>query len=175
MPNTAAPLQSVFGTTDRVVPLVLEDLTDAESRVRARGDAGPSIAWHLGHLLSYRSQAIRLLGQDADNPFETRFGATGATSGDDYPTVSELQRQWADVSGRLHEALGGVSEAALVAPVGAGPHAEQTVQDNLAFVAFHEGFHLGGIAAIQKTLGKQTPAEKIMAAMQANAPSGTSR
>ena len=43
MSNTAAPLLSIFGTTDHIVPLVLEDLTEAEARTRARGDEGPSI------------------------------------------------------------------------------------------------------------------------------------
>ena len=63
-------------------------------------------------------------------------------------------------------ALSSATDEALAAPVGSGPHAEDSVRDKFAFTAFHEGYHLGGIAALQKTIGKSSPPEKIMAAMQ---------
>ena len=167
MANSAAPLMRVFGITDSLIPLILEDLSDSESRVRARGDDGPSIAWHLGHLLCYRCQGLQMLGQAVDNPYEARFGNDPATDGGDYPTVAELKAQWEDVSQRFLSAVSAATDDALAAPVGGGPHAEETLRDRLGFLAFHEGYHTGSIAALQKTIDKRTPAEKIVAAMQA--------
>jgi hypothetical protein len=37
MANSAAPLMNIFGTTDYLIPLVLDDLSDADARTRARG------------------------------------------------------------------------------------------------------------------------------------------
>ena len=50
MANSTAPLMHVSGTADHLIPLILDDLSEVESRTRARGADGPSIAWHLGHL-----------------------------------------------------------------------------------------------------------------------------
>ena len=185
MANSAAPLMNIFGTTDHLIPLILDDLSDAESRVRARGDDGPSIAWHLGHLLSYRHQGLQLLGQADGNPYEEAFERSPATDGRDYPTelseqwsrvstrflgaissATELSEQWSRVSTRFLGAISSATEEAITAPVTGGAHAEESVCDKIAFLAFHEGYHIGGIAALQKTIGKSTPAEKIVAAMK---------
>ena len=167
MANSAAPLMNIFGTTDHIVPLILDDLSDADARTRARDDAGPSIAWHLGHLLSYRHKMLQMLGRSDDNPYEAAFGGTPATDGRDYPTTAEFSTQWSAVSERFMGALGSATEDALAAPVSSGAHAEECVRDKIAFFAFHEGYHLGSIATLQKALGKNSPPEKIMAAMKA--------
>ena len=167
MANSAAPLMNIFGTTDHLIPLILDDLSDVDARTRARDDEGPSIVWHLGHLLSYRHKMLQWLGQSEANPYESAFGSTPATDGRDYPTTAELSEQWSYVSERFMGALASASEEALAAPVQGGPHAEECVRDKIAFFAFHEGYHLGSIATLQKALGKHSPPEKIMAAMQA--------
>ena len=51
-------------------------------------------------------------------------------------------------------------------PVSGDAHPEESVRDKIAFIAFHEGCHMGSIAALQKTNGKSTPPEKIVAAMK---------
>ena len=166
MANSAAPLMNIFGTTDHLIPLILDDLSDSESRARARGEHGPSIAWHLGHLLSYRHQGLQMLGQTDDNPYEAAFGSSPATAGGGYPTTAELSEQWSRVGEQFMGALSSATEEALAAPVRGGAHAAESVRDKIAFIAFHEGYHLGSIAALQKTIGKSSPPEKIMAAMQ---------
>ena len=169
MANSAAPLVNIFGTTDHLIPLILDDLSDVESRTRARGAEGPSIAWHLGHLLSYRCQGLQMLGQPDANPYEKAFGSSPATDGGDYPTAAELSEQWGNVSERFMAALSSATEETLATPVSGGAHAEESVRDKMAFLAFHEGYHIGSIAALQKTIGKASPPEKIMAAMQGGA------
>jgi uncharacterized damage-inducible protein DinB len=166
MANSAASLMTIFGTTDYLIPLIVEDLSDADARARAREGDGPSIAWHLGHLLSYRVNGLNLLGQTVDNPYEAAFGTSPATDGRDYPTTAELGAQWASVSERFMAALGSATEEDLQAPAPGGAHAEECVRDKFAFFAFHEGYHTGSIAALQKELGKSSPPKKIMAAMK---------
>jgi uncharacterized damage-inducible protein DinB len=157
---------NIFGTTDHLIPLILDDLSDADARERARDGAGPSIVWHLGHLLSYRHMGLRLLNQADENPYEASFGSSPASDGQDYPTTVELSEQWGRVSERFLTVLSGATDEALSAPVPGGPHAEECVRDKLAFMAFHEGYHMGSIATLQKELGQDTPPEKISAAMK---------
>ncbi len=95
MTGTTQTLTGTFGTTDFLMPLVLEDLTDEDARKRSRGEEGPSIAWMVGHLLHYRHYVMTLLGgEERDNPYAERFADAGATDGADYPTVAELREQW---------------------------------------------------------------------------------
>ena len=131
-----------------------------------RSELGPSIAWHLGHLLSYRSNGLKLLGHDADNPYKLAFGSSPATDGRDYPTAAELGAQWTSLSQQFMAALASATDEDLQAPVPSGAHAEECVQDKFAFFAFHEGYHIGSITALQKEFGKSSPPEKIMAAMK---------
>lgn len=165
MANTAAPLVNIFGTTDHLIPLILDDLSDPDARQRARGTDGPSIAWHLGHLLSYRHQGLRLLGEADENPYTETFEDHPATDGRDYPTTTELGKRWDQASKRFLGALSAATEEVLAAPV-SGAHQEQSVRDKIAFLAFHEGYHMGAIAALQKSIGQDTPPEKIVAAMK---------
>jgi hypothetical protein len=122
--------------------------------------------WHLGHLLSYRSNGLKLLGQDTDNPYEAAFGSSPATDGRDCPTTAELGAQWADLSQRFMAALASATDEDLQARAPGGAHAEECVRENFAFFAFHEGYHMGSTATLQKALGKSSPPEKIMAAMK---------
>jgi uncharacterized damage-inducible protein DinB len=161
--SSAKTLLGIFGTTDFIVPLVLQDLTDDQARRRARGDSGPSIAWTVGHMLHYRHNALALLGRPQNDPYAERFGTVGATDGTDYPAVAELLEQWKSISTALTAVVSQAPEKTFDAPVKGGPHAEESVRDKLAFIAFHEGYHMGALGAVRKSLGLLGPAEKVMA------------
>lgn len=155
-------LMGAFGTTDFLVPLVLGDLSDEDARKRSRGDEGPSIAWTVGHLLHSRVYVLQTLGRDRENPYEGKFGTLAATDGSDYPTLAELQREWDAVSAELIETLGGTSEEELDRPAPDAWHDGQVTRDKIVFMAWHEGYHIGVIGAIRKSLGYPGPAEKVM-------------
>jgi len=162
--STAATLMGTFGTTDYLLPLVLEDLTDEDSRRRARGDEGPSIAWAVGHLLSCRLDVMDVMGSPpVENPFAEGFRYAAATEGQGYPTVAELREQWSAIAGELRRVLESMSEKDFDRPV-AGFSGEQSLRDRLAFFAWHEGYHMGGIGTQLKAMGYLGPAEKVMAA-----------
>ncbi len=164
MNEGAKTLLGVSGTVDFLMPLVLADLSDEQARKRSRGDAGPSIAWTVGHLLHYRCNAMKLVGHTRDNPYAARFDTTAASDGSDYPTIAALLDEWRQVGEEFRSAIGRVSEQTLDAPAAGGAHDEQGVRDKLAFFAFHEGYHLGVIGTIRKALGLPGPAERVMAA-----------
>ena len=166
MANSAAPLMNIFGTTDHLIPLILDDLSDAESRVRARETRGRRSPGTWVTSSRTATKGCNCLGQADDNPYEEAFERSPATDGRDYPTTTELSEQWSRVSTRFLGAISSATEEAITAPITSGVHAEKSVCDQITFLGFHEGYHLGGIAPLQKTIGKSTPAEKIVAAMK---------
>ena len=154
---------SCVATTNMLMPLILGDLTDELVRRRTRDGNGPSIAWEVGHLLDYRCQLIGLLGTPKASPFSVAFATSSATDGADYPTVAEFRRHWKEIAADLQAALEGASEATVRAAVRQGPHAGRPVLDAVAFITFHEAYHVGAIGAIRKALGLAGPSELAMA------------
>ncbi len=163
MPSTAETLMGTFGMTDYLVPLVLEDLSDEDARMRARVDEGPSIAWIVGHLLHYRHHVMGLLGAERENPWEAQFAEAEATDGSDYPTVAQLASAWDRVAEDFAQVLTSKSDAFFERPA-VGVREERTLRDQVVFYAWHEGYHMGALGAQLKRLGHLGPADKVMAA-----------
>lgn len=164
MDRTVQTLMGTFGMTDYLMPMVLEDLTDADALRRARGAEGPSIAWTVGHLLHYRLQVMSLLGgSPRENPYEEAFGRADATEGSEYPSVADLLQQWDTIARDFRAVMDSKSDEDFDGP-GSGAHSERSLRDQVAFFAWHEGYHMGAIGAQLKAMGYLGPAEKVMAA-----------
>jgi len=155
MDTIVRPVWESFKTTDFVVQLALSDLDDKTARRRLDGDSGPSIAWELGHLLSYRLRIMALLGQAGDNPSEAQFdGTSNATDGTDYPTIEEFGRQWKNRHSELERVIGRTTEEQLDTPLpDAGPHEERKLYDALMFLVWHEAYHCGQIGTLRTHFG----------------------
>jgi len=157
-----------FRTTTKILNIALAGLSDAEAHVRTRGNEGPSISWTVGHLLDSRVKALALLGDVHSNPYTTQFGSTAATDGTDYPTLVSMLAEWALLHERLEAGAAHASETMNGPVSGAGAHGESTVRDQLAFLAWHEGYHMGVIGAARKAAGLLGPAELVRAAQRAS-------
>ncbi len=158
------PIVASLGTTNMLLPLVLNDLSDETARQRTRDGEGPSIAWEVGHLLDFRYQMLASLGAEKERPFAIDFIQTPASDGQDYPTLSELREVWDQLRAELEAALDAATERSIrqLMPKG-GPHGEQAVLGWVVFLAWHEAYHMGAIGAIRKGLGLPGPAELVMA------------
>ena len=167
MSDTSKTLMGTFVTTDFLVPLVLEDLSEDDARKRSRDGEGPSIAWIVGHLLHYRHFVMNLLGHDRVNPHGETFTQT-ATDGSAYPTVGELQEQWEALRSDFQAALMSQTEEDWDAS-GTGAHDERSLRDQVIFFAWHEGYHMGALGALRKDMGYPGPAEKVISTREAGA------
>lgn len=153
-----------LSTTDMLMPMVLCDLSDAQSRKRTRDGEGLPIAWEVGHTLAYRCQLMQLFGTPTESRFVAAFATTSATDGSDYPTVVEFRQTWEQTQSDLRRALEGATEATVrCAGDGPGPHARRLVLDAVAFFVFHEAYHMGVLGAVRKSIGLPGPAEFVMA------------
>ena len=169
MSGTVETLMGLFGMTDFLMPLVLDDLSDEQARTRSRGGEGPSIAWTVGHLLYYRTHVLSLLGEQRENPYDEKFSNSAATDGSDYPSVADLSEAWQSVGDDFRTVLTSKSEEELDFVSEGGAHDEKSLRDQVVFFAWHEGYHLGALGAIRKSLGLLGPAERVMALREADA------
>jgi uncharacterized damage-inducible protein DinB len=105
---------------------------------------------------------LQLLGRAMANPFAASFEHTAATDGSNYPELAALLASFSRLNGELSAAVSDASAAQLDAPMpGSGPHDEKRVVDTLLFFAWHEAYHLGGIGAIRKDLGRTAISELV--------------
>lgn len=158
-------LLSIFRTTSHVVSLSLADLTDEVARRRTRGNEGPSVTWTIGHMLGQRHEVLAFLGERRPNPWAGSFGDVAATDGADYPSLDTMRAEWQKMHEALEHAFARSAPGALDQPVaGAGIHGETRIRDKVAFIAWHEAYHMGVIGAVRTAAGLPGPAELARAA-----------
>ena len=171
MSSGAKSLAGIFGMTDFMIPMVLDDLTGEQACARPRGEGGPSILWAVGHLLHYRCFMLQRFGSENGNAelLGPLFGDAPASDGSDYPSLSRMREMWDEVATDFTDALVELTEEELETPLEGGWHADQTLRDQIVFFAWHEGYHLGAVGQIRKELGLPGPAERVMAMREAAA------
>jgi uncharacterized damage-inducible protein DinB len=162
MEPMARPIVAQYGLSGGILVTSVKDLSDGDAKTRSRAGSGPSIAWTIGHLCHYKAQMLQLLGHATANPFAASFAHAAATDGSDYPTLAELLASFSTLNRELSAAVSSASAAQLDGPMPeAGPHSEKKVFDTLLFFAWHEAYHLGGIGAIRKELGRKAISELV--------------
>jgi len=132
----------------------LEGVTDAES-VIPPGPAGNCANWLVGHLLWTRDFVHGLLGLDpawpahlgSSQPYSR--GSTGFVAADAV-ALTKLREALASSQDQVMTALGNIGEARLAERA----TDTQTVGERLAFLVFHEGYHVGQIGLVCRLLGK---------------------
>ena len=162
MESMARPIVAHYGLSGSILATSVTDLSDTDAKTRSRAGVGPSIAWTIGHLCHYKVAMLRLLGRATANPFAASFEHTAATDGSNYPALAELLASFSTLNSELSAAVSETSVAQLDALMpGSGPHDEKRVFDTLLFFAWHEAYHLGGIGAIRKDLGRKAISELV--------------
>lgn len=149
---------SVVRTTNMVLLKSLEDLAEPYTTTRVRNGQGPSLAWEVGHLLDFRCRLIQLLGVARENPYSDLFPASGPANAA-APRMADLQRDFQQIASELETAMSAVTETALRRAVDGEGHGEKTLLDSIAFLVWHEAYHVGAIGSIRKVLGYAGPAE----------------
>jgi uncharacterized damage-inducible protein DinB len=161
MDSLVRPIVGLYGLSNRILATGIADLSEQDARMRSRGGAGPSVGWTIGHLCHFKVLVLTLLGVEQENPFAARFERTPASDGADYPSLAELTAAFSELNSEISVALES-APARLEAPMpGTGPHDEKRILDTILFFAWHEAYHIGGIGAIRKELGRKAIAELV--------------
>ncbi len=147
------PIASLLRSSEALLPNSLAGLTREQGLTRF-GAANP-LLWMAAHLTTTRFGLAQLVGAEATRPWEGRF-ARGNELGDlaSIPETDEILTAWNHVGGLLAGRLGRLGDADLDAPAPrAFPIEDKSLLGGLAFLAYHEAYHLGQIAFVRKAMG----------------------
>jgi uncharacterized damage-inducible protein DinB len=111
--------------------------------------------WIYAHIVQTRATMLGLL----DDPFDSGWGSL-FTRGEAlheasrYPSRDDIDAQHRQIIDRLKARFDTITDADLATPARSNkvPGAK-TVGDQLAFLAFHESYHIGQLAYVRKALG----------------------
>jgi hypothetical protein len=155
MDQSIATLVPLFRATSDLLHRGVEGVSREDLLRRPHDDSNPLI-WVAGHALTSRSSLARICGaENVENPWSKMF-ARGASvdSSVSYPEVSEILGLWDGVTEKLMTRLEKLDDEELSQPAPFPvPTSDKTKRGAIAFLSFHETYHIGQIAYLRKWLG----------------------
>jgi len=154
MDPVVASFAQLVGVNDYLLGKALDGLSAAELRAHP-GEANP-MGWIVGHIAGTRNLLAQALGGGIDLPWAARFAQRSQpqddASGDpDAPQLlAALRATSADLMARFAQL--GDDDLAKSAPR-EFPVRDKTVRGMIAFLVYHEAYHVGQVAYVKKWLG----------------------
>ncbi|MFQ5349252.1 MAG: DinB family protein [Thermoanaerobaculia bacterium] len=169
MSEQIKPIRETYRFNTELVSLALDDLSQEDAVRRWKDGEGSSIAYLTGHISSSRYGILKALGRETENPYKELYGAgVGSKDGSAYPPLDELAAGWRQTAEKLHAALDAVSDEDALRPSdGSFPTADQTLRGQLAFIAWHESYHVGQIGILRTEMGYTSLRQRLYAVRQA--------
>ena len=149
-------LIKLFGYSAELIEKQTVGLTHGDSLRQVLAEAN-SINWVLGHVISARTVALRLVDEEPvwTDEQRARYRHTSANVlADDKNVVrlEELVVAFCESQRRLVRGLSRMSYEAMCQPSG---YEENTVGDSLAYFHFHEAQHVGQLLYLAQAIGKE--------------------
>ncbi|HEX7119260.1 MAG TPA: DinB family protein [Longimicrobiales bacterium] len=151
---SASVLKYQFGMNARLFELTLAGITDEEAVTQPSG-GGNCVNWIVGHIVASRESVLSHLGEESVWPAELvrRYerGSAPIRSAAEAPaSLSAMREVFALAQERILRGLDGISAEALDEAVG-----DSTRGHKLAFLQFHEAYHVGQLGMLRRFLGKE--------------------
>jgi uncharacterized damage-inducible protein DinB len=148
-----APLAVIFAVNDGLITRALEGLSEDELWTRTSERTNPMF-WLYGHIVHTRGALLRALGDDFRTGWGDKF-QRGAVllPRDAYPNQAEIGQLRGESSARIQARLAALTDEQLNAPPTATLPAVKNMADQIAFLAFHEAYHVGQLGLLRKMLG----------------------
>lgn len=154
IPAALAPVSLIFKLNTGLLRSTLDGVAAGELWQRPTPLTNPML-WIVGHIVQTRATMLSLLGEPFDTGWANLF-ARGAALHETsrYPSAGDID----DIHHRIIDGLkvkfAALTDADLAAPArGHQLPGAKTVGDQLAFLAFHESYHIGQLAYVRKALG----------------------
>ncbi len=113
------------------------------------------VIWIAGHLVGTRFGMAAMLGEKRTSPLPPVFGR-GAQVPDEasLPQLDQVLAAWREISEILPGRMSEATEAQLAAPSPKRfPGNDRSVLGGLTFLTYHEGYHIGQLSLIRRSLG----------------------
>lgn len=154
MPAALGPIALIFKLNTGLMRTALDGVPPEQLWQRPTPLTNPML-WIYAHIVQTRATMLGLL----DDPFDSGWGSL-FTRGEAlheasrYPSRDDIDAQHRQIIDRLKARFDTITDADLATPARSNkvPGAK-TVGDQLAFLAFHESYHIGQLAYVRKALG----------------------
>lgn len=154
MSDLIIPAVTLFRFNSEILSVGLADLSQEHAVKRMKKGSGSSIAFLTGHVASSRYGLLKTFGAASENPYAELFGSeVGSKDGSTYPAISELKAGWDEAAEKLHAALDALTDEDVLAAHSGFPIPDQTVRGRLAFMSWHESYHIGQIGILRTEMG----------------------
>ena len=146
-------LKKLYDVNAYALQMNLKDLTHEESLLQP-GGGGNCLNWVVGHVVANRNHILSLLGEppiwgEADYERYKRGSAPIHDAATARPFASIVE-DFAASQERIRAGLARMTDAKLEEASG-----EETVGDKLAFLQFHEAYHVGQTGLLRRLAGKE--------------------
>ncbi len=154
MDTNFSNIEGMFKTNTDIVTKSIADISPEHWFARP-GDDSNHLMWIMGHLVWSRGNVLKVLGGEWSNPYAAQF-SRGAQVGCDseYPSIEAMKIAWDEVSAKVAAIIADPSSEALSKAPPKGPLSfDGQVSGTVAFLAYHETYHVGQIGYLRKWLG----------------------
>ncbi len=154
MDPVIAPSVALFAFNARLFEKALLGLS-SEQLLSSPSESSNPILWIAGHLANTRFGLSAMLGRKLHRPWGDIFNRSASRpTKDSYPELSVVHAAWTEVGAALLGRFEELTDADLRAPSPRPfPVPDPSMRGAIAFLAYHEGYHLGQIAYVRKALG----------------------
>ena len=145
-------LKKLYEVNARALQMNLKDITHEESLVQP-GGGGNCLNWVVGHIVANRNHILSLLGEPpiwGEEDYERyKRGSAPIREGGAARPFAGIVDDFVRSQERVRAGLERITEAKLAEPAG-----QETVGDTLAFLQFHEAYHVGQAGLLRRLAGK---------------------
>jgi uncharacterized damage-inducible protein DinB len=150
-----AAFADLYKLDTKLVKKALEGVSDADLHKRIN-NSGTSLHWIFGHIVASRDYVGKVIDAKTEFKYNELFGGNGQELKDPsaYPPIEEISKAFDSVSRKLIKRLGALKEKDINKKgKDKWPQGGNTALDGIAFMAWHEGWHLGQMGYLRKRLG----------------------
>jgi hypothetical protein len=160
MDQAIAHVLGLMDIVDNLYAKALHGL-DPDELSRAPAENTNPMVWMAGHLAQSRVRLGKLLGVEAEVPWPSLFQRESSPpSAQRYPALADIRRVWDQAGAALRTRLRAMSDADLYGELEVKiPSTDGTLRGAIVFALFHEGYHVGQMGYVRRTLGKDRIAQ----------------
>jgi uncharacterized damage-inducible protein DinB len=160
MDQAIAHVVGLMDIVDNLYAKALHGLDPAELTRTPSENSNPMV-WMAGHLAQSRVRLGRLLGVEQEVPWPSLFQrGSPAPESERYPALADIRREWDTAGAALRTRLRSMNDAELYGELQVKiPSTDGTLRGAIVFALFHEGYHVGQMGYVRRTLGRERIAQ----------------
>jgi hypothetical protein len=150
-------LENIIGSLKLSSILLKQSVKDMkpEDIIVRPNDKANSVQFIVGHIVVSRYNMCQLLGDTNEHSFGKLFDrGEEINKSAEYPVINELKNEWDKVTSKLTDILNNVTDEKLSekSPIDF-PFPDKTLLGGIAFLTYHETYHIGQLAYNRRILG----------------------